>query len=434
MSTTLEAAMIALGYQLGDIWESTTTSGGTTTHTTLIDTALKAKQNNWITYEAYDRISSGTMDGQERKVSSLDNTTGTITFTVAHSTTVATSIDYEVHRMFTASDKRRALLAACRDIFPYCHERILDESFVSKNWLKDGSLEVWTSATALTYWTTSVSTLAQTSTAALFKHGNYSCKLSTATGYIEQSITNHDDLKRLAGKTVTFSAQGHSDTASCLRLGIVYDGTNIEYSDYHDGDSTWTKNDEPLKVQYTIDEHPTQIKFRVYHAVAAANSYVDDLRVIAGSNDSPRIFIGNLNLANNYPAEVFVEPYKYCLEEPWVLISNVDFDYENGYMYLPSSVVGDLRLRVKGLAYLDFLASGVASTAWTATINLGQPYLDILVAEAAVYLYKQLLMPNLTTGSREEFADGLSYWQAESKRRKNKYGMPIPNVVVSRRN
>ncbi|KKL28305.1 hypothetical protein LCGC14_2376480, partial [marine sediment metagenome] len=130
MTTALSAARIELSKQLNDYWASTSTSGGVAGGTTLVDTALKAKQNAWIGKDMYDFIVDSTttaIEEQERQISSLSNTNGTLTV-LTHSATVPTATSYEVHRLFTASEKRIALVAAARYAWPYIHEKIWDES------------------------------------------------------------------------------------------------------------------------------------------------------------------------------------------------------------------------------------------------------------------------------------------------------------------
>jgi len=419
--------MLELSRQTGDYWVSTTTSAGSSE--AIVDTAMIAKANDWISdapQEMYDRITSGTYDEEERKISSLDNTTGTLT-PLAHGGTIASGVTYEVHRLWSASEKRRALIYAARRSYPYLFNRIKDESKVSGNWLKDGSFEVWTSSSALTHWTTSASTIAQTTTAGLFKHGNTSCKISTAAGYIEQTISNWDDLKKLAGKTVTFTAQGHCDAANCLRLAI-YDGTTTTYSDYHDGDSGWTTNSDPLSVTATIQNSPTAVTFRIYHASAVGTSYVDDARVIGGIND--KVYIGDLNLEQDAPHSVSAERSSYSNGEPWIRLHEYTVDNE-GYLYI-SGLANGYTLRIEGIAPLDFLASGVSSTSWAATIDIDSPQTDILVAEAVMYLYIQMISPNYTSGERDTFAQMLQYWENELAERRAKFGMIAPQGTVKR--
>lgn len=432
MTTALSVARIELSKQLGDYWASASTSAGAAGGTTIVDTGLKAKQNAWIGKDMYDLITESahaTVD-EERQISSLSNTLGTLTV-LAHSAQIGSGVDYEVHRLFTASEKRIALVAAARMAFPHIHEKIWDESLVSGNWLKDGSFEIWTSSSALTHWTTTTSTIAQTSTAGLFKHGAYSCKISTAAGTVKQSISNWDDLKRLAGKTVTFSIQAHCDTASCLRISVT-DGVGTQtYSSYHDGDSAWTQDNprnDNMYVQFTIDDNPTEITFTIHHEVAAATSYVDDARVIGPYQ--PRLFIDQLGLAQERPVQVYIEPEYYSTDEPWTLVFDSRIDTESGYLYLPSSVQRDRRLRIKGIGYLDFLATGVSSTSWAATININSPQTDILVAQAALYLYTIMSMPNFSRNTRQDFQEMINYWKGELRERIGKYGMESLSIPV----
>ena len=371
MSTTLLAAEQLLSKEIGDYWSSTTTGAGSTT--ALVDTALMAKANDWITDETWAFLveePSGTAAiYDERKVSSLDNSTGTLT-TLAFAEAPGTGIDYEVHRLFSPSDKRIALIAAAKNIYPSCFQEVWDETLVSGNWLKDGSFERWTTTTNLTDWTETTVTATQTSTAYYYRHGVYSCQLTTAAGSISQSIIDFDDIKYLSGKSVTFTLQGFCNTASCLRIGISDGVQTTVYSDYHAGDSKWTSYDDPLTVSLNLSEQSKHIIFYIYHNVATGTSFVDDARVIAG--DRSRLYIGHLGLAQNRPHQVFVEPTNYSQEEDWYKV----FDYKvdkDGYLYLPSSVTADYRLRIRGISYLDFLVSGASSTAWTATIALDAP-------------------------------------------------------------
>ena len=92
MSTALSAAKVELSKQLDDFWASTTTGAGSTT--TLVDTLLKAKQNAWIGKDMYDLIteSGHASVDEERQISSLANSTGTLTV-LAHDNTTGSGTD-----------------------------------------------------------------------------------------------------------------------------------------------------------------------------------------------------------------------------------------------------------------------------------------------------------------------------------------------------
>ena len=429
MATNLANAMVELSKQIGDYWSSTATSNGEANGTTIVDTSLKAKANDWVeTGDTFDRITSGTYANEERQVSSLDNTTGTLTV-LAHGGQIASGVTYEVHRLFTASNKKEALVLAARNCFPNIFQEVWDESLVSGNWLKDGSFEQWTAANNLTDWVETSLTATQTTTAIYLRHSLTSCKLDTAAGTLTQSISNFKDLQYLRGKNVTFTCQGWCDTASCLRLSIN-DGTTQTYSDYHAGDSAWTENNPRNDSFYTtqyIAPNATQVTFSIHHEKAAGTSYVDDARAL--SDYRGRTFIGYLWLARNRPHEISLEPSYYSTEEEWIRIKDYEVD-PDGYLYTPTTYPSDRRLRIRGIGYLDFLASGVSSTAWTATIALDSPQLDILVAGAALYLYGKSALPNFDTGTSKKFADAYGFWRMQYSEACQKFGMKSPPVSI----
>ncbi len=425
MTTSLLNCQILLSKELGDYWEGTTSGTGSTV--SVVDSALIAKPNDWITDVTYDLITSGTNNGEERKVSTSSLLSAGTYSVGTHGTTTFGSITYQLHRLFEPSEKRRALVAAAKNIYADCYDLVWDESVVSGNWLKDGSFDVWASSASLSYWSASAITPSQCSAAGKFKHGTFSMLLAGTTGTITQSFTQNEDLKYLAGKNVVFSVQGHSNVASALRIGI-YDGTTITYSDYHDGGTAWTTNTEPLEVQANIDYNPTSVTFYVIHGTDVGTSYVDDARVISGYHD--KLYIGNLGLAQNQPDEIYIEPTQYSQEEPWDVIHDWEVD-ESGYLYLPTSIPNDYRLRIIGKQYLDFLSSGTSSTSWSATINLDYPQTEILVAEAALYLYTWMSMPNYDRGTREDYQQMIGFWDAEAQKRKNRFGMPPRPIIIS---
>ena len=272
-------------------------------------------------------------------------------------------------------------------------------------------------------------TATQTTTAIYLRHSLTSCKLDTAAGTLTQSISNFKDLQYLRGKNVTFTCQGWCDTASCLRLSIN-DGTTQTYSDYHAGDSAWTENNPRNDSFYTtqyIAPNATQVTFSIHHEKAAGTSYVDDARAL--SDYRGRTFIGYLWLARNRPHEISLEPSYYSTEEEWIRIKDYEVD-PDGYLYIPTTYPSDRRLRIRGIGYLDFLVSGASSTAWTATIALDSPQLDILVAEAALYLCQQMVMPTETSGTSQRWGQLMTFWNAELMQRQAKYGMEAPAATI----
>ena len=100
MTTALSAAYQELAAQMGDRWNGTTSGAGSST--TMVDAALMAKANDWIGDDAYvfltEEPAGAAAIYDERKISSLSNTAGTLT-TLAFAAAPGTGIDYEINRM-----------------------------------------------------------------------------------------------------------------------------------------------------------------------------------------------------------------------------------------------------------------------------------------------------------------------------------------------
>jgi len=433
MTTTLANARIALAKDMGDYWASATTSAGNAGGTTMIDTALKNKSNDWITNDTWDIITEAAHAAlnEERLVASLDNSTGTPTLNAAHSVQIGSGIDYELHRVGSPSDKRLALIDAAKETFPFLYAKVRNQSKTVGNWLLNGDVEKWTASTEPDSWARGGTiTAAQETTAKLFTRGLSSCKLSASTsGYLYQSWTENDDLKFLRGHTVHFRAKGWCNTASALRLAI-YDGTTTTYCSYHDGDSAWTDLDQDgLYVDATISETATDVSLRVYLDSATATAYVDDLQATCGNYD--KVYVGDLSIALNKGIRVSYQWEGNLQAEPWAILRTFNLDAANGYLYLPNYLSIGYHLRIEGMGYLDFLASGAASTAWTATIAVDDPQLKILTAKAAAIMYRKLSQPIYSSGDRTSFYGALGYWEREFERRCTQFKMHREPVLVN---
>lgn len=437
MSTTLSAAMAELSKQLGDYWSSASTSAGASGGTTIVDTALKAKSDDWITDESYTRIteSADSSENDERKILSLDNDSGTLT-TFAHTAQIPTTCDYEIHRLFTASEKRRALVHAAKAGFSSIFTEVRDESKTVGNWLRNGDVEQWASTSYPDYWR--VSNITATEETTILTRGSSSCKLATSVGgagYLYTSDTLVPEFRALAGKTVKFKAKVHCDTASCCRLAILYDGTNLTYGEYHPGTSNWADKDgynyldSFLYVEKQIDYDPTSIEFRVYVEDASATVYVNDLRVIGSTRD--KVYIGDLNIAQEQPHQVLQQHDRDIYKEPWILLHGCKVGSDD-YLYLPPSAIKDYRLRIIGTNYLDFYdSSDDVGTDWDDTIAIDSPQTEILVAEAAIYLCNQKIVPNDTSGVSTNWERARAYWQRELRDRQARFGMVTPSATVN---
>lgn len=423
MTVSLENLRREMSRQMGDFWNSSLTSNGNAGGTTLVDTELQRKADDWIDdsqMEMYDIITSGTQDEEERKISSLSTSTLTV---LAHGAQIDSGVAYEIHRLFSPSDKRIALVWAARNSYPWLYNRIRDENKTYGDWLRNGGLENWASASTPDSWTTITVTAAQNTTSPFYTRGGSSMKLTTAAGNVTQQITDFDDLKYLAGQSVTFRVEGHCDTASCLRIRIT-DGTNTQTSDYHSGNSAW--KEEPLEVTLTIVAEPTSIQFIILHDVAAGTSYVDDARVL--SIDREKIYIGDLAFPDRKPTIVEQAHDANIHRERWTVLRNWWVDSDD-YLHLPEGTMND-RLRITGKGYLDFLVAGASSTAWTSTVNVNSPQTDIIVALAIQHIYETVSPTNYSAGDAAAYQAEADRWKGKLAEYISRFAMESPPVTV----
>lgn len=431
MSTTLKDCRILLSKEMGDYWASESTTPSTAATTTLTDTQLAAKANDWIDSdrEMYDLITDATVnEHEERWVTALASTSSTGVLTmIAHTANNVAGVSYEIHRLFPASEKRRALIHAAKAMYPHGFIEIRDETKTSGTWGINGCFTNWASASYPDYHSVSTIAAAVNTDLLYVKRGTKSCKLtrSGADGYLSTTEDHIYDFKYLYGKSVTFSKWVFPDTASQVRLAI-YDGTDTTYSFYN----TVTNAFEKLSVTATIDTDPSAIEFRTY-VEEDGDVYVSDERIIGPSRN--KIYIGDLDLVQNKPHQVLIEPSSYTQDEPWVLIHNIRYDQTNEYMYLPNNVLSNYRLRILGNRYLYFHdTSGDVGTDWDDdSIDLDDPQIEILIAQAMIYLCNQKIVPNYTSGEGKEWAQSMAYWQAELRERISRFGMTSPSATVS---
>jgi len=417
-STTLLASVNAVSKEVGDYWQGTTTAAGSST--TVVDDALKAKTSDWITDEAYDFIISATCLNEERKISN-HTTSGTLTVLAHTGTGPGTGATYQVHRLWSASDKRTACVEAAKEAYPSIYKVIRDENLVVGNWLRNGSAEKWALTTVPDGWVTDTCTQTQNTTKTYITVGSSSAKITGAAGGTYQSTTENSELWDLAGEAVTFKVDVWCDTASKARLRL-YDGTTTTNGSYHTGGSVM----EELTVTATMASSCSSIVITIRNETATGNIYWDNASAIGPTYN--KIYVGDLGLTNNEPHQILQQSTSNLKSEPWQMLRGWEPDILNGYIHLTEGS-NEYRLRVIGMGTLDFVTSaGVASTGWTTatTIPIGEPHIRILTAYAALYLYQHMTLPNYDSGTVTMFEAGVQRWQAEIAKRSALFGMPSP--------
>ena len=454
MASTLQALRQKLSEQIGDYWVSTAT-GGDADKLDIIDTALSGFQNTWLSNGADGRKNSTVLviestvgaesAKEERWVDSdlLTVATGIVGVTAVFTQVNAAGDDYEIHRKFTAADKERAIKWACYDAFPSLYVLIDDSSLRFGDWLRDGGFEIWTSATALTRWSTAGSgvAVAQTSTHYV-RSGMYSCKITGGNGcYIYQawhptgSLTNNIDMQYLEGKSVTFRVWGYSATASALTISLE-DGITTTYGNhsdhssstkvYHPGDSTWRL----MEVTATIATNTTIVDVRIHNDSANA-VYVDDAS-LTGIGDKMTYDISDLGLYNHQPNQIYAVSNRAANDttpspkDSIRLLDNWSTTTSSGLLTFKTRITDGTGLRIVGRGYLTQPADAGVNviTSWTST-EVTAPQDEIIVAGAALYLYKFIDLPEAVNNGNnlEGIQTSIAYWEQEYTKRKAQYGM-----------
>lgn len=122
MTLTGEEVLVGFSKFIGDYWQSTTTSAGTTS--TLIDTALSRWGNNAIVDRFFRRVVSGEI---RRAVIPFTQSNGEVTVLPVFSTTVSSGLTYQMHR-YDPVEKWRALDAARLAILPWVFKEVRDDT------------------------------------------------------------------------------------------------------------------------------------------------------------------------------------------------------------------------------------------------------------------------------------------------------------------
>lgn len=128
MATLMSAAITLLGADLDDGWTGTTTAHGNVNKLTLVDDTLYEKVADWVSDGMVVYLPDGPSGGspETRVVDSLGG--HDLTVKSAFSVKVNSGSDYEIHKLFTRSQKLVALRQAAPLLCPGIHAVVRDMS------------------------------------------------------------------------------------------------------------------------------------------------------------------------------------------------------------------------------------------------------------------------------------------------------------------
>ena len=130
MATLMSVLLTLLGNDLEDDWTGTSTAIGNAGGTTIVDDLLHEKVPDWVVDGMviyFPDGPSGAGSAETKVVDSLN--TNTLTLKTAASAQIASGVSYEIHRLFTRSQKLTALRNGADLICPGIHAVVRDMSF-----------------------------------------------------------------------------------------------------------------------------------------------------------------------------------------------------------------------------------------------------------------------------------------------------------------
>jgi hypothetical protein len=125
MATLMTAALTLLNNDIGDNWSSTTTANGAVSKLTLVDDALYEKVADWVNDGMVLYLPLGPTGAGSEETRVVDSLSGnTLTLKTSASAQILSGVSYQIHRLFTRSQKLVALRDASTLLFPEYHEVI----------------------------------------------------------------------------------------------------------------------------------------------------------------------------------------------------------------------------------------------------------------------------------------------------------------------
>lgn len=415
MATTTKTVLRQrLSEKLGDYFASTTTGAGGTT--SAVDASLPNHELG-VNDDGFNELyilstTAGNGLGQFRRILDYVASTVTISWTQAMSAAVGSGGTYEIHRI-NPSLKHQALAMAIRELFPQGSQRGLwlplrNETLIVDNLLSNSDFETFSGG--FTGWT-EVGSPTVTQDTTRYMHGASSAKVIAggSAGQQTQTIDASSgasalNLKELAGRSVTVKMWAWASAASAARLRLDWDGSDIDNGAYHAGNQEW----ELLEVTGTVPDAATQVKV-IQETAANQTAWWDLGWAYVNGHHLYRYTIPTAFLRG--PQQVWVQAE---IHRP----DGVYVPYHYGVGLAPGTI-----LRLQGMGALTTFTD---ATAETATMELGQPQVELVAAYAAYCFYRSLAQAQ-GQQARIRFGELAAQFRAEAENLR-RFGMLPPGA------
>ena len=434
--TTISGCDLLVGFSkfINDYWEDTTTSAGSASFNTLVDTSLARFGDDQI-LDFYVRITgAGNLQYEIRRITQFISSTGTVFVDPPFSEQVPTSLEYQIHR-YDPSLKFQCLDEARLrdDVFEHAFRLIYDDTSTSdglSDWydinpdIRSGPMYIFVEdpqsvntdwnvlsnpvGDSLTNWTatnTTATIVNESNIDRLIPKYDTSCmKLATAastTGTLSQTVGSMSiSASEAAGRRMTFGMWVYTKDTSGVKIQLTDDDGDTP-SALHGG-TGW----ELLTVEKNIS--PTN-----------AATLTATLIVAGGSSGATAFF----NRAWLYYGESNLIQDVY----PWREAHLIRRDATTQKVQLSWIPTNGRQIRMVGRQYLSELGS-VASTQCTNTMELDEGTAQILYGAAAEILYER---EGLTTEEFESIARRIQIIDRKKDATKA-WGYIIPQVPTIR--
>ena len=434
--TTISGCDLLVGFSkfINDYWEDPTTSAGSASFNTLVDTSLARFGDDQI-LDFYVRITgTGNLQYEIRRITQFISSTGTVFVDPPFSEQVPTSLDYQIHR-YDPSLKFQCLDEARLrdDVFEHAFRLIYDDTSTSdglSDWydinpdIRSGPMYVFVEdpqsvnadwnvlsnpvGDSMTSWTannTTATIVNESNIDRLIPKYDTSCmKLATAaaaTGTLAQTVGSMSiTASEAAGRRMSFGMWVYTKDTSGVKIQLSDDDGDTP-SALHGG-TGW----ELLTVEKNIS--PTN-----------ATTLTATLIVAGGTTGATAFF----NRAWLYYGESNLIQDVY----PWREAHLIRRDATTQKVQLSWVPTNGRQIRMVGRQYLSELGS-VASTQCTNTMELDEGTAQILYGAAAEILYER---EGLTTEEFESIARRIQIIDRKKDATKA-WGYIIPQIPTIR--
>ena len=390
MATTTRAVLRQrLAEAMGDYISLTTTANGATNGATLIDSSLRdlAGGRDEDAFEGwYVLITSGDALGQIKRVLQSRPSNNTLTLQTGFTAQIAASVTYELHRQ-DPTLKHNAINRGIEELSAQVPLPLRDETLVVDNALTNWDFETFvTATTTFTGWSsTGTPTIAQNTSIVMHGAGSASIAATGATEGLYQSLTINTN--EVTNKQVTFECWVYATVADAVRIRILWGSGSYESHDYHSGSDQW----ELQSIQVTVPTTATEITAVL--EVTTGNT---------GIFDAAWVSVQHL--------------YKYTI--PSSMVTGPNYISQQLDRFNPSGTyVPVIRgtgpetgriLRLEGKGMLT------RPSADTDSIEVGEPYVNIITAYAAMF-YNRILLSQASQQQRARYTEDMTMWGREAQ-------------------